>query len=250
MHIDLHDQVALVTGSARRVGKAIAMELARCGINIMVHYGHSPEKEVREAVHEMKSLGANAFSVQADLATPEGVEAIFTAVHERFGKLDILVNSASTFIKRDLKEVTPEEWQRTLDVNLTAPFLCTRAAAELMAKNDPPGGVIINILDKGAVRPWPEYAHHGISKAALLALTRASAVSYGPHIRVNGIIPGPILPPAGEGMTEGKWAEQGEKTPLKRTGAPDDVGRAVVYLASESFVTGTVIHVNAGEHLI
>jgi pteridine reductase len=160
------------------------------------------------------------------------------------------VNSASTFQKRGLLDVTLAEWELTMAVNLRAPFLCTRTAAALMLQNDPPGGAIINILDKGALVPWPEYAHHGISKAGLLALTQVSVASLGPHIRVNGIIPGPVMKPAGAGMSDEAWAALGQQTALKKTGEAGDVGRAAAYLASEDFLSGAIIHVNGGEHLV
>jgi NAD(P)-dependent dehydrogenase (short-subunit alcohol dehydrogenase family) len=187
--------------------------------------------------------------VQADLRTQAGVESIFTALQEHFGELHILVNSAANFQQRELLEVSLEEWQETMAINLTAPFLCTQAAAAIMRANDPPGGVIINILDKGVIQPWPKYAHHGISKAGLWMLTQVSAVSLGPDIRVNAVIPGPVLRPAGKEMTDAEWAKVGERNPLKRTGTPEDVARAVAYLASEDFITGAAIPVNGGEHL-
>ncbi len=250
MQIDLKDKVALVTGSAQRVGRAIALELARRGVNIMVHYNSASNDELRGTIQDIKSMGVDGFSVQADLSTPEGVAQMFSAVREQFGRLDILVNSASNFQKRQLLDVTLEEWNQTMAINLTAPFLCTQAAAAMMQGNSPSGGAIINICDKGADKPWPDYAHHGVSKAGLLALSQVSAVSLGPHIRVNAIIPGPVMKPAGRGMSDDDWATVGEKLPLKKVGEAEDVARAVVYLASESFLTGTVIHVNGGEHLL
>jgi NAD(P)-dependent dehydrogenase (short-subunit alcohol dehydrogenase family) len=250
MRIDLAGQVALVTGSAHRVGRAIAIELARQGVHILVHYNSSPPEAVRDTLQEIKSLGVDAFAVQASISTASGVEQVFSAVREHFGRLHILVNSASNFQKRTILEVTLEEWQETLDINLTAPFLCTQAAVALMRKNDPSSGAIVNICDKGSLTPWPEYAHHGISKAGLLALSQVSAVSLGPDIRVNAIIPGPVLKPAGRDMTDEQWAEAGKSLPLQRTGTAEDVARAVVYLVGEDYLTGTVVHVNGGEHLI
>jgi len=249
MRVDLTDQVALVTGSAHRVGKAIALELARCGAHILVHYNSSPEAAT-ETVREIKSLGVDAFSVQADIGTPDGVQAVFAALTEHFDRLHILVNSASVFQQRSLLDVSFEDWQQTLNINLTAPFLCTQAAAAFMRRNDPPGGVIVNILDKGATDPWPRYPHHSVSKAALLMLTKVSAASLGPDIRVNGVIPGPVMKPAGTSMSDKEWEALGKRLPLKRTGSADDVARAVVYLASETFLTGTIIHVDGGEHLV
>lgn len=248
MRVDLSGQVALVTGSAHRVGKAIALELARQGVNILVHYGSSAQAAT-ETVREIKSFGVDAFSVQADISTQAGVETIFTALREHFNRLHLLVNSASNFQKRHLLEVSLEDWQATISTNLTAPFLCTQAAAALMRQNDPPGGVIINVLDKGAFVPWPEYPHHSVSKAGLWMLTQVSAASLGPDIRVNAVVPGPVMKPAGTNMSDEDWAKIGQRTPLQRTGSAEDVARAVVYLASEDYVTGTAIHVNGGEHL-
>ncbi len=250
MHIDLTDKVALVTGSAHRVGKAIALALAEKGVHILVHYSRTAEDVVRSTVHDIKSFGVDAFSVQADLSTPEGVETAFAALRDHFGRLHILVNSASAFQKRTLMAVTYDDWQKTMAVNLTAPFLCTQAAVPLMRENDPSGGAIVNICDRGVDGPWPQYAHHGVSKAALWALTQVSAVSLGPDIRVNAIVPGPVMKPAGKSMTDDEWEKLGERNPLKTVGDGADVGRAAVYLASESFLTGTLIHVNAGEHLV
>lgn len=248
MHIDLTDQVALVTGSAHRVGKAIALELARRGVHILVHYHSAEDNLVRDTLHEIKSFGVDAFAVQADISKPEGVEAVFSSVTEHYGRLHILVNSASIFNKNTLMEVSLGDWQRSLDVNLTAPFLCTQAAVRLMRENAPAGGVIINILDYGATKPWPERVDHNISKAGLLMLTQVSAVSLGEeNIRVNGVLPGPVL--KSPGMSDEFWEKVGQKSPLNRTGNAEDVARAVAYLASEDYITGTVVHVNGGEHL-
>lgn len=248
MKIDLRGQVALVTGGAHRVGYAIAMELARCGVNILVHYGSSGAAAT-ETVRDIKSLGVDAFAVQGDLRQREDIESVFAALRAHYGRLNILVNSASNFQQRDLMAVTLDEWNETLSVNLTAPFLCTQMAVPLMRENDPSGGVIINILDKGALEPWPKYPHHSVSKAGLWMLTQVSAATLGPDIRVNAVLPGPVMKPAGTGMSDADWAKVGQRTPLQRTGGPDDVARAVAYLASEDYVNGTVLHVNGGEHV-
>jgi pteridine reductase len=248
MRLDLSGQVALVTGSAHRVGKAIALELARLGVHILVHYGGSASAAT-DTVREIKSLGADAFSVQADLRTKDGIEQMFAALREHFGRLHILVNSAANFQQRDLLEVSLEDWQETLSINLTAPFLCTQAAAAMMRQNDPPGGAIVNILDLGAIHPWMKYPHHSVSKAGLWMLTQVSAASLGPDIRVNAVLPGPVMKPAGTNMTDAEWAAIGKRVPLGRTGSAEDVARAVAYLAREDYITGTVIHTNGGEHL-
>jgi NAD(P)-dependent dehydrogenase (short-subunit alcohol dehydrogenase family) len=247
MQLEIAGQVALVTGSAHRVGKAIALELARQGANIVVHYHRTDEAIVRDTVQDMKSHGVDALPVQANLSTRDGVTALFSTIVEHFKRLDILVNSASIFQQRRLLDVTLEEWERTLAVNVTAPFLCTQAAAELMAKNVPPGGAIVNILDRGAVMPWENYAHHGVSKAALAMLTQTSAVTLAPTIRVNAVIPGPVMQP--DNVTDPEWAATGQKNLLKRTGTAEDVARAVAFLLTENFITGTTLHVNGGRHL-
>lgn len=248
MHVNLKDQVALVTGSAHRVGRAIALELARAGVHILVHYHSSSDEMVKTTLRDIKSLGVDAYAEQADLTTPAGIAATFAAVERHFGKLNILVNSASNFQKRTLMDVTPQEWNETMAINLTAPFLCTQEAVKLMRKNTPSGGCIVNICDKGATDAWVEYAHHGISKAGLWALTRTSAASLGPDIRVNAIIPGAVLKP--DDLDEAQWRKSGDRVPLKRTGSADDVGRAVVYLASEDFVTGALLHVDGGASVV
>ena len=249
MQIDLTDKVALVTGSAQRVGRAIALELAKNGVNIVVHYHSSDPSEVRETLHDVKSFGVDALEFQADVSQPDDVEKLFSAIQERFGRLDIVVNSASVFQKRELLDVSLEDWDLTMNVNLRAPFLITQHAAKMMAENAVPGGSIVNICDKGVDGPWKAYSHHGVSKSALWALTEITALSLGPTIRANAIVPGPIMKPAGRNMSDEEWAKVGEKNPLNKTGEAGDVARAVVYLCQEDFLTGTLIHVNAGEHL-
>lgn len=249
MRIDLNDKVALVTGAAHRVGRAIAIELAKNGVNILVHYHSSDPSQVRDTIHEIKSHGVDAFYVQADISQPEGIDVIFEAIQERFGRLDIVVNSASNFQKRQLLEVTLDDWNTTMNINVRAPFLITQRAADVMADNAVPGGVIVNIVDQGVDGPWVAYPHHGISKLALWGLTQVTAVSLGPSIRANAVLPGPVMKPAGRNMSDEDWAKVGERNPLNKTGSAEDVARAVLYLCQEDFLTGTLIHVNAGEHL-
>jgi pteridine reductase len=247
MQQTLEGKVALVTGSAHRVGKAIALELADRGANLVIHYHSSNDDTVRDTVHDIKSMGVDALSVQADISTGEGVGHLFEVLVEHYGGLHMLVNSASIFQQRELLEVSLEDWERTMAINVTAPFLCTQAAAELMMKNTPSGGAIVNILDRGAIMPWKEYAHHGVSKAALGMLTQTSAVALGPDIRVNAVLPGPVERPTD--VTPEQWEATGNKTLLKRVGDAEDVARAVAYLMTEDYLTGTTIHVNGGRHL-
>lgn len=249
MQVDLKDKVALVTGSARRVGKVIALELARQGVHILVHYHRAAVAEVRDTLQEIKTLGVDAYGVSADISRVEGVDSLFAELRERYGRLDIVVNNASVFPRGDLLDVTLEDWDLTMAVNLRAPFLITQRAARLMAENPIPGGVIVNICDQGADRPWPARPHHGISKSALWMLTQVSALSLSPGIRVNAIVPGPVMKPAGRETSDEAWAQKGERSALRRTGHPEDVARSVVFLCREDHITGELLHVNAGEHL-
>lgn len=249
MRIDLRDKIALVTGSAHRIGRAIALELAKQGVHILMHYHRSDPAQVRGTLQDIKSYGVAAFSVQADLSQAKGVETLFNGLQEQFDSLDILVNSAAVFQQRQLLEVSLADWNLTMNLNLRAPFLTTQKAAKIMADNPVPGGVIVNICDAGVDKPWQEYAHHGISKSALWMLTQVSALSLGPAIRVNAIVPGVIMKAAGRQVSDENWARAGERNALKRTGSAEDVARAVAYLCQEDFLTGTLLHVNAGEHL-
>ncbi|MCL4248501.1 MAG: SDR family oxidoreductase [Anaerolineae bacterium] len=248
MQIALQEQVALVTGAAHRVGKAIALELARHGVHLLVHYHSASEETVKETLRDIKSFGVDAFAVQADISQPQAIDHIFAELRNRFSRLNILVNSAANFQKRTLMEVTLEEWEETLRINLTAPMLCTQAAVRMMRENTPPGGCIVNICDKGAIQPWPAYAHHGISKAALHMLSKVSAASFGPeNIRVNAIIPGKVLKPPT--YSDDAWEKGAEDVPLRRTGTAEDVARAVAYLCTEDWLSGVTIRVDGGEYL-
>lgn len=249
MRINLAGKVALITGSAQRVGRAIALELAKQGVHILVHYNSAGPSMVRETTQAIKSQGVDACAAQADLSRAEGVDKLMTAAAERFDRLDIVVNSASVFQARDLLKVTLEDWDLTMAVNLRAPFLITQRAARAMADNPVPGGAIVNICDAGADGPWRKYPHHGISKSALWMLTQVSALSLGPDIRVNAIVPGPVMKSARRATSDEEWTKIGQRSVLRKTGSPEDVARALVYLCSEDHITGELLHVNAGEHL-
>ena len=243
----LAGQVALVTGGAKRVGEAIALELAAGGADVLIHYHSSDPASVEATLGAIRAQGVRAAAQQADLGDAAGVADLFAGLERHFGRLDILVNSAALFQQRRLQEVSLEDWERTMAVNLRAPFLCTQAAARRMRAQRPAGGVIINILDRGVDGPWQAYAHHGVSKAALWALTQVSALELAPEIRVNAVIPGPVLPSAG--MSAERWQAVTAATPLGRSGSAQDVARAVRFLAGADYVSGEALRVNGGEHL-
>ena len=245
---DLTDKVALVTGSAHRIGKAIALALAARGAKIMVHYHDASQDEVRSTLRDIKAEGIEAIATQADLADPNAVENLMNEVESEFGRIDVLVNNASVFPSAHLLDVTLENWNQTMNVNLRAPFLLTQRAARLMRNNNPSGGVIVNVGDQGSFAPWPDRPHHGISKAGLWMLTQVSAISLAPSIRVNAVMPGPVM--KSQGMSDDAWARIGDQLPLHHNGQPSDVAEAVLYLVTQSYSTGVLLPVNGGQHLL
>ena len=247
MNTSLEQTVALVTGSARRVGRAIALEFARQGANVVIHHSNSPE-DAQSAAEEARALGVQAMVVRANQADQGEVRAMFEAVHEHFGRLDVLVNSAASFKKGDFLEIGFEEWQSVIDTNLTGPFLCTQHAAKLMVAGGR-GGAIINISDNSGLKPWKSRPHHSIAKAGVIQLTQVAALALAAYnIRVNCVVPGPVLRPAGE--PESALEKIAAGLPLGRIGEPNDIARACVFLASNDFATGTIMRVDGGEGLI
>lgn len=242
--VDPTGQVALITGAARRLGRAIAIGLARSGRSIAIHHNSSPA-DASEVASEIEKLGVQAEVFQADLTEVANARRLVEDVGDRFGRLDVLVNNAAIFQRRKLLEITVEDWDRTLDLNLRAPFFCSQAAAPLMRRSR--SGAIVNLADVGAFQAWPGYAHHCISKAGLVMLTRVLARALAPHIRVNAIAPGPVLPP--DDLSAGQRRELAQMTALKRIGTPDDVVRAVVFLIDAEYVTGETLVVDGGKLL-
>jgi NAD(P)-dependent dehydrogenase (short-subunit alcohol dehydrogenase family) len=250
--MNLTDKVALVTGSAHRVGKAIALALVEQGAHIVVHYGSAAEA-AQEAVQVFEALGVRALPVQADLRDPDQIASLFAAVANHFGRLDVLVNSAANFVKKPFEETTLDDWKAIMQTNIRAPFFCTQHAARLMRRVDRPKGesaLIVNIADLSGIYPWKGYGAHGISKAGIIHLTKVSALELGPGVRVNAIAPGAVLPPPGMDPAGEAWQTMGDQVPLKRTGDPRDVAQTVVYLAQNDYITGAVIPVDGGEHLV
>ncbi len=250
--MDLQEKVVLVTGGAHRVGKAIALAFAEAGAHLVIHYGAS-EDAAHATAREIKSLGVQALVVQADLADPAAIADLFEAVRDRFGRLDVLVNSAANFIKQPFDEVTLDAWKDAMQVNLRAPFFCTQHAARLMRATPRPAdqpAAIINIGDLAGVHPWRDFVQHGVAKAGLLHLTRISARELGPDVRVNAIVPGAVLPPASIAPDSERWQAMGESVPLRRTGHPRYVAQTAIFLAQNDYITGAIIPVDGGEHLI
>jgi NAD(P)-dependent dehydrogenase (short-subunit alcohol dehydrogenase family) len=239
----LKDKIVMVTGAARRVGNAIMMAFAREGAHVVIHHSGSDE-DADLAAAAVTVLGVRALVVKGDYTDPAQIAANFAQVNGHFGRLDVLVNSASILGSAPFDEIAADEWGRVLDINLSAPFLATQAAARLMSA----GGAIINIADVSGVHARADRAHHSVSKSGLIHLTKASALALAPRIRVNCLVLGPVLPEPGRSAES--WARSAARMPLKRAGDPDDAARAALFLATNDFITGAVLHVDGGEALV
>ena len=235
--------VALVTGGARRIGRAIALALGAHGMDVAVHYG-SAKREADETVAELKGTGARARAFQADLRLAETPAMLLRDVLAEFGALDVLVNSAAVMERTPFGETTSQQWDDILALNLRAPFLLSQAAAPELKRRR---GQIINIADLAAFETWPGYIPHGISKGGIVQLTRALARVLAPEIRVNAVAPGTVLMP--DGWSEEDSARLDRTTPLGRNGSPADVTQAVLYLLDAGYVTGETVIVDGGRHV-
>lgn len=236
-------RVTLVTGAARRVGAALARSFARPGDAIVLHHGNSAAAADALAA-ELRDSGADVYVVQADLADASAPERIVAETIATFGALDTVVSSASMMESRPFNEVTVEEWDRTMAINLRAPFFLMQAAARVMVD----GGVIVQISDHLASEAiWPMLIPHQVSKAALTQVVSALAATLAPKIRVNAVAPGLVLAP--DDMNDAVMSRFLKDVPLARIGSPSDVVQAVHYLIDAQYVTGTVLTVDGGRHL-
>jgi pteridine reductase len=235
-------RIALVTGGARRVGRAFSIALAEAGCDVVVNYNRS-ERDAHATVADIERLGRRAVALQADISDACAIRRMIEQTRADFGRLDILVNSASTFARAPVADITEHDWDHVLSVNLKGAFFLTQAAAPLMRNGD--DAVVINIADLSALQPWPSYAHHAVSKAGLLHLTRVLARALAPEIRVNAISPGTILPPEDVAAEEGS-----ERRVIRRDGEPSDVVAALLYLVRAGFVTGENLIVDGGRMLL
>jgi pteridine reductase len=239
LFMDINGKVALITGSAKRIGREIALELARRGARIAVHYRSS-------ATEAQEVAGDTGVAFQAELTNTSAIEKMFRALDEKFGRLDILVNSASMFSPATADDATPEHWDWQMATNAKAPFFVAQHSARLMRRSG--AGKIINIADVAGEVIWPGYLPYSVSKAALIAVNRGLAKAYAPDIQVNAIAPGPVLFP--DYYTEEQKQLAIERTLLKRVGSPRDIVNAVVFLIENDYVTGEVIHVDGGRHIL
>jgi NAD(P)-dependent dehydrogenase (short-subunit alcohol dehydrogenase family) len=236
MMTSLQGRVILVTGAAKRIGRGIALRLAREGARVAIHYSSS-EAEARATAAEC----GNAPLFRADLEKVAEIVRLFAEVQQHFGRLDGLVNNAARYTQRDPLEITEADWDFIHSVNLKATFFCCQQGARLMLRNQ--GGRIVNISSLGGIRAWPDHAHYCASKAGVIHLTRALAQAWAPKITVNSVAPGVI--PFGE--PDARVKHLIAKTPAGRAGTADEIADAVVFfLAASDFLTGQVLAVDGG----
>jgi len=243
----LNGKVVIVTGGAKRVGAAISRRLHAAGASIVVHH-HSAKAEAQALQAELNAARANSSAtVQANLLNAAELPELVRTTVTRFGRLDVLVNNASSFHPTPLGEIKVSDWDDLVGTNVRAPLFLAQAAAPHLKKA---GGCIVNITDIHAERPLKHYVVYSVAKAALAGLTRSLARDLGPEVRVNGVAPGPILWPDDGSFDEVARQRVISHTLLKRAGEPEDVAAAVYYLVAESpYVTGQIIAVDGGRSI-
>ena len=240
MSSSLEGKVVLVTGAAKRIGRGIALRLAREGARVAIHYSSSAEQARATAAE----CGPDAAIFRADLEKVGEIESLFAEVESRFGRLDGLVNNAARFTRFHPFEVTEKDWDFIHSVNLKATFFCCQQGGKLMMKNG--GGRIVNISSLGGIRPWAEHAHYCASKAGVIMMTKALAKALAPAITVNSVAPGVI--PFND--VDDRIQQLIDATPAQRAGTADEIAGAVIFfLASSGFVTGEVMAVDGGLNL-
>lgn len=236
-------RVALVTGAAKRIGRSVALRLANEGADIIVNYRNSQDA-AQEVVVQIRAIGRKAIAIQGDVAKRAEVAKLFSTIEREFGRLDILVNNAGMFFPAKFEDLTEEQWDGILNANLKSQFLCCQAATPLLRRSE--NGRIINFASLGGLLAWPAYTHYCVSKAGVIMLTRCLARALAPEITVNAIAPGTISFP---GDAPDLAEDFIRRAPLGRTGSPEDIEDAVVFLAQSAFVTGQVLVVDGGRSL-
>lgn len=238
---DLKGKTILVTGAARRVGRLFALACGRAGADVILHHGHSPA-EAKSLRDELASLGRQAWVLTADFSHPESVSQLIDQANA-LSPLYGLVNSAAIFEPLLMQETSLDDWNRHLNINLTAPFLLSQAFAKHVKD-----GRIINILDWRALRPGADHFPYTVTKSALAAMTKSLAIALAPNITVNGLALGAILPPSDNPSASEKVIEA---VPAQRWSEANEVEEALLFLLTgPAYITGEIIHLDGGRHLV
>jgi pteridine reductase len=243
--MELDGRVAIVTGGAVRLGKALVLALVREGVRLAVHY-NSSSGPAEETVAEIKDLGGDALAIQCDLSQSGVAPALIQCAATQFGRVDILVNSAAVFEAADLAGTTDAIWDSQFSINLRAPFFLSQAFAAHVGQERP--AAIINITDWRGLHPDIGHLAYSLTKAGVTAMTRGLALALAPNIQVNAIAPGAILPPPGKGQAYLDGLVQ--EIPLQRVGSPAEIANTMIHLLSSEFITGEVVFVTGGQHLV
>lgn len=241
----LDHSVVLITGAAMRVGKEVALYFASKGANIAFSY-YEENEPWQETKTEIEALGVKCFVKKVEIRNSSDIKVFVQETKELFGRIDVLFNNASVWLRKPFLQISEAEWDLALDVNLKGPFLCSQAVAPIMKEQGQ--GVIINITDLSAFQVWNDNAHHAASKAGLVALTKSMAFELAPEIRVNAIAPGTVLLPPDPSPAKVEWAI--ENSLLKRVGTPMDVAKLAEFLIENEFATGSVYFIDGGRSLV
>ena len=242
--MNLIGKVALVTGGAKRVGKAITLALAAHGCRLVVHY-HTSAEAAEETLSELVSSKCEAIALEADITQEAAVDRMIEAAVQRFGRIDILVNNAAVFYRTPIETLTAEDIEHVIDTNLTGTFICAQKIGLRMY--DWGTGHIINMADVAGQRPWVDYVPYSVAKASILTLTQGLAMELAPKVMVNAVVPGPVL------FQDDTPAEvrdrEIDKTLVKRAGTPEEVAELVAFIAESDYSTGAIFHIDGGRIL-
>jgi NAD(P)-dependent dehydrogenase (short-subunit alcohol dehydrogenase family) len=237
-------RAALVTGGAKRLGRGMALALARAGFDVALHYATSAT-EAEDTAAEIRALGRQAVTLRADLAQERDVEPLLPAARDALGPIGVLVNNASTFERDEWHDATRDSWDLHLEPNLRAPFVLAQDFAHALPEGSE--GVVLNMIDMRVWSLTPHFVSYTVSKAGLWALTQSLALALAPRVRVVGIGPGPALPNARQ--TQAQFDRQAASTPLRRGTTPEEVAQAALALLALPSVTGQMLALDGGQHL-